>query len=325
MAEEYVYAVTRVHIHEQKLLNVGDFEHMLDTGSFSEALDVLEEKGWEVQASQGDVETIAEAESDRLWTFIQELVDDLSAFDVFRTVKDFHNLKAAIKLHYSGGAENSGRKYYMKHGITDIELIETSAKSHDFSRLPKDLSNAGKAAYEALAHTGNGQACDIEMDRAALLSVAKAGQDSKSHLLREYAQLTVDLANIKSAVRCCSMRKSRNFIDRVLADAGTLDIKRLAAAAENSISDISEYLKVGKYGKAAAELEKSLAAFERHCDNELMELIKPQKGNYFTLEPLAAYILARENEIKMVKLILSALENHLSSGVIRERLRDTYV
>ena len=325
MAEEYVYAVTRVHIHEQKLLNVKDFEQMINSGSISEALDFLEEKGWEVQNFQGDVDAIIEAENDRLWTFIRELVDDLSPFDVFCTIKDFHNLKAAIKLHYSGEIENTDRKYYLKHGIIDVGLIEASAKTRDFTKLPKSLSDAGKAAYEALTHTGNGQACDIEMDRAALLAVAKAGKDSKSALLQEYAELTVDLANIKSAVRCCRMRKSRDFTERVLADAGTLDTRRLAAAAETSIDDISEYLKGSKYGRAAAELEKSLAAFERYCDNELIGLIKPQKGNYFTIEPIAAYILARENEIKMVKLILSALENHLNSEMLHERLRDTYV
>ena len=325
MAEEYVYAVTRVHISEQKLLNTRDFEQMINAGSLQNALSFLEEKGWAVQESQGDVDTIIAAESDRLWSFIQELVDDLSPFDLFRTVKDFHNLKAAIKLNYSGEADDTGRNYYMKHGIIDIALIEASAKTHDFMKLPKILADAGKAAYEALSHTGNGQACDIEIDRAALLAVAKAGKDSKSELLQEYAELTVDLANIKSAVRCSRAGKNSDFISRVLAAAGTLNIKRLAAAAENSISDISEYLQGSKYGKATDELGKSLAAFERYCDNELIELIKPQKGNFFTIEPIAAYILARENEIKMVKLILSALENHLDSDVLQERLRDTYV
>lgn len=51
-------------------------------------------------------------------------------------------------------------------------------------------------------------------------------------------------------------------------------------------------------------MRESPSAFERYCDNQLIELIKPQKSNYFGLEPIAAYLLARENEIKTVRLIL---------------------
>ena len=325
MAEEYVYAVTRAHIQEQNMLNEKDLEQMINGGSLSVALHFLAEKGWSSPDSSGDVDALVEAESDKLWSFMQEIVGDLSPFDVFRTVKDFHNLKAAIKLHYSEGANHTNRKYYMKHGIVDIKLIETAAKIRDFSKLPTDLANVGNAAYEAISHTGNGQVCDIEIDRATLLSVAQAGKDNKSTLLQKYAEFTVDLANIKAAVRCCKMRKNREFINRVLVFAGTLDIERLISATERSLDDICECLKGSAYWDAIDELKKSFTAFERYCDNKLIWLIKPQKSNYFTLEPLAAYVLARENEIKMVKLILSALENNLSSDVLRERLRDTYV
>jgi V/A-type H+-transporting ATPase subunit C len=326
LAEEYVYAVTRVHIHEQKLLDRQELEHMINAGSVGEAVRFLTQKGWgSRELTQDDPDALIEFETNRLWSFMRELVEDLSVFDVFRTAKDFHNLKAAIKLAYSGLTGTEKPRHFMEHGAIDIEIIENAAKTHDFSALPQDMAKAGQAAYEALAHTRNGQACDVEIDYAALMAIDRAGKSSKSALMQRYAELTVDLANIKAAVRCCMMRKSREFIKRVIVLAGTLDAERLAAAAESSLDDICACLKGSAYEKAADELKKSLAAFERYCDDELIALIKPQRLNYFTIEPLAAYILARENEIKIVKLILSALQNHLSAGVLRERLRDTYV
>lgn len=57
----------------------------------------------------------------------------------------------------------------------------------------------------------------------------------------------------------------------------------------------------------------------------LTDKIKPQKWEPFSIGPLAAYIIARDNEIKAVRLILSAKLNALDSEAIKERLRDMYV
>ncbi|MEG1145790.1 MAG: V-type ATPase subunit, partial [Clostridium sp.] len=67
------------------------------------------------------------------------------------------------------------------------------------------------------------------------------------------------------------------------------------------------------------------SSFERWCDNLIMNRIKPQKYNSFTVSPLAAYILARENEIKCVRILLSGKLNNLPDNSLRERLREMYV
>ena len=58
---------------------------------------------------------------------------------------------------------------------------------------------------------------------------------------------------------------------------------------------------------------------------QLIETIKPQKYNPFTAGPLVAYILAKENEIKTVRIILTARLNGLEEEQIRERIREMYV
>ena len=326
MANAYVYAVTRVHFHEQRLLSVQDFERMLERGSAAEAQRYLSEKGWgSSELPAGDAGALADFELNRTWAFIGELVDDLSELDTLRVAADYHNLKAAIKLDFSGGGAPDSADYYVHHGTLDADVLERAAAAHDFSSLPEALAKAGQAAYEALAHTGNGQACDIEIDHAALLAVAEAGKKTKSAVLRRYAEQTVDTANIKAAVRCSRMGRDHAFMARVIAPAGTLDTAKLMAAAEAGPEDIYQYLAGTAYAEAVEALKHSLSAFERFCDNRLMASLRPQRLNYFTLEPLAAYLLARENEIRMVRLILSALENHFDSDTLRERLRETYV
>ena len=50
-----------------------------------------------------------------------------------------------------------------------------------------------------------------------------------------------------------------------------------------------------------------------------------EKYNSFSAGPILAYFLARENEIKTVRIILTGKLNNLSDDYIRERLRKMYV
>lgn len=301
-------------------------EQLISAGNVEDVFRLLADKGWGgPDVPPNDPEALLAAETEKTWNLIGELTGELDAFNVFRYANDFHNLKAAIKLVYSANDEKDTSRYFIDSGTVEIEKIKKAAEDHDFSRLPADMAQAGAQAYEALAHTGSGQACDMVIDRAALIAIDKAGKKADSDVLRRYAELTVDSANIKAAVRAAVMNRPLDFIERAVAPAGTLDTKALITAAASGLDSIYQYLENTAYFGAIDEIKTSLAAFERWCDNQMMEMIRPQRNNYFTIEPLAAFILARENEISMVRLILSAKINKLSNDVLRERLREMYV
>ena len=321
--EQYVYAVTRIHANENHLLSSQDLEQLIAAPNLVAAMRYLTDKGW----GTSDINTpdaLIAFESERTWALIDELVSGDAPFDVFRLANDYHNLKAAIKLVWTHN-ENEYDRCCLKHGSVSSELIMKAAKDNDFALLPKSLAQAAQKACEVLAHTQSGQMVDVIIDANALATISNAGKKSDSDLLSRYADLTVDVANIKSAVRCCFMGKGNDFAEQVIARAGSLNTERLIAAATTDMEAIYECLKGTPYAGAADALGLSMAAFERWCDNKLIDLIKPQRRNYFTIEPIAAYILGRENEIKMVRLILSAKQNGISHEILRERLRDTYV
>ena len=327
MAKElYTYAVTRVHAHEQNLLSRQDIEQLISAANAAECFRMLSDKGWGgPEVPENNPDALIAAEMEKTWSLVEELAGDISQFNVFKYANDFHNLKAAIKLAYSASTATDTDRYFQGHGTVPLEMIVKAADEHDFSLLPPALAKAGREAYEALAHTGNGQACDMAIDRVALVAIYKAGTSSQSELLGKYARLLVDSANIKAAVRCCLMKKPMEFVERAIAPAGTLDTKALAKAATEDLEAVYARLRYTDYEDAVETLQVSLAAFECWCDNQLIEMIKPQRFNYFTIEPIAAFILGRENEIRMVRLVLSAKINNLGAEALRERLRDMYV
>ena len=144
-------------------------------------------------------------------------------------------------------------------------------------------------------------------------------------MLELYAGLKVASADIKIAIRAVKTGKDKNFIKEALAPCDTLDTDKLAEAAGEGMDAIYDYLSLTKYSDAVSELKKSPSAFERWCDNLIIRNIRSEITHPYTIGPLAAYIIARENEVSTVRIVLSGLINDLPEESVRERAREMYV
>jgi V/A-type H+-transporting ATPase subunit C len=133
------------------------------------------------------------------------------------------------------------------------------------------------------------------------------------------------VADIKIALRCARVGKSLDFIRRALAECKTLNVNELARAAAGGEENLISFLSESMYKDAVPAIEESLSAFERWYDNRIMDSMRPQKYVTFSVGPLVAYVLARENEIKTVGIILSGKANQLPEESIRGRVREMYV
>lgn len=319
---DYIYAVARIRAKELLCFGSPAMEQLMACKTYEECLRMLNEKGWGNGSAGQTPESLLDGERNKTWEQLRELVEDMSVFDVFLYANDYHNLKAAIKENY---APSHGADIYSSNGTIDPAVFRQAADEHDFSVLPAGMRDAAEEAMSVLRETGDGQLCDIIIDKAALNAILQAGKASGDPLLAFYAEHTVATANIKTAVRCQKTGKSLDFIRRALAECDTLDVSLLAQTAVESFEAMIEYLGRTCYSGAAEALTQSASAFERWCDNQLIEKIRPQKYETSTIGPLAAWLLARENEIKTVRILLSGKRNGLSDDAIRERLREMYV
>jgi V/A-type H+-transporting ATPase subunit C len=321
MAEQYIYAVARVRSRELSLLSEAVIGQLCAASGEEDCLRILNEKGW----GNPDLpsEEMFREEQKKTWGFIRELVPDrMEIFDVFRLSADYHNLKAAVKESCIDGIHPG---IYLEDGTLDQAAVETALKESDYEALPKDMRQVAQEAKETLLQTRDGQLCDAIIDRAALEAIRKAGAASGEKLLKDYGELICATGDIKIAVRCARCGKDRSFLMKALAPCDSLDIELLADAATSGVDAICAYLDHTDYADAVDELKKSVAAFERWCDNRMIETIRPEIHNPFGIGPIAAYILARENEIRTVRIILAAKRNNLPEEMLRERVRVMYV
>ena len=317
---DYTYAVARVRALETTLLSAADIDRLIACQNERQCLQFLAEKGWGKTGQEPGV--ILARETEKTWEIIRELSVDMGVIEVLDYPNRFHNLKAAIKEACT--QETNASIFYKGSGIPPEELTRL-VKDRAFDKLPSNMAAAAAEAYEVMLHTRDGQFCDLIVDKACLEAIYQKGQTAEDPIIRAYAETTVAVADIKIAVRAQRTGKSIEFMQRAMAPCRSLNVDLLARAALSSFEAVREYLSGTEYAEGAEALGESASAFERWCDNRIIRLIQPQKYNAFSAGPLFAYILARENEIKTVRIILTGKQNNLPDGFIRERVREMYV
>lgn len=321
MARDFIFAIARIRSKENELLTQQNLDQLMNCHNTDECIKFLKDKGYG-NGTEYDSDEIIKNELNKLWSFMKELTSDISDFKIMLYTYDFHNLKVAVKSVIS---DISPDKFFIDRGIIDAKEIYNCVDKRQFYKLPDYMNDVAEEAFDILLKTNDSQLCDVILDSKNLEQILKTGEESKEPLIKYYGEFFVACANIKTAVRCCMMGKSSNFMKRAIVECKTLDKNKLIQNACKSIDDIYSYLLITDYKDAAAELKKSFSNFEKWCDNTLMIKIKQEKYNPFTFGAVIAYAMAKETEIKAVRIILSGKQNELDESVIRERLRDMYV
>lgn len=319
---KYTYAVARIRSLESSLFTASTMENLAACSSYQEGLRFLSERGWGGADGILDGEDILTRESEKTWETIRSLGVKEEEFGVLLWQKLFHNLKAAIKAVCTGGSEE--KVFFEDCRITGPQMTAI-IREKDFASLPQPMRHAAQEAYEAMLRHRDGQLCDIILDRAALAAIAGEGNTSKVPVVQQYAQTLVESADIKIAFRAARTGKKEEFLRRALVPCKGLDLEKLIDAAVSGETALAEYLEQTGRGEAARAFLQSGQVFEKWCDDQIIRAIQPQKQNPFSVGPLIAYVLARQNEIKTVRIILTGKQNGLSQEAIRERIRETYV
>ena len=320
---KYTYAVARIRALEVSLLTNAVIEQLLACKSAEQALQLLVEKGWgDLTAGTLDADEVLNKEEEKMWQTIREVAPDMHVFDVLSLPKLYHNLKAAIK-EVCTEVENKNI-FYDDCEIPGEEMFAL-VQNKEFDKLPGNMPAPAREAFDTLLHTRDGQLCDLIIDHATLEAMLEAGKKSGEKIIEEYAQTAVAIADIKIAVRSQKTGKNAEFMKKAMVNCSEINVDQLTQAALAGAEEIAQYLEGTSYREGADALRISPSAFERWCDNKMTDSMRSQKYESFSVGPLLAYLLARQNEIKTVRIILTGKQNEFPDEAIRERIREMYV
>lgn len=306
----YASAVAAVRAMENSLLTHSDIEQLIASKSKAEYNSLISAKGSE-QATLEDV-----------WDMLRAYAPNDRELEILLYKNDFHNLKAALKAVISG---KEPQHYFIRPTNLDLDKLVVAIKSKEYEDLPEYIRKTAQEAYELLTRTLDGQLSDSVIDTAALEAMQRAAYRHGGEFMRRYAEMTALYADIKTAYRCALMKKSKSFIETAVCGTSELDKDSLVRAALEGVDGLFAYLENTQYSDAAKLLRESPAKFEKLCDDEMIELAQTSRMTAFGTEPLAAYYLAKEAEIKNLRIISVCKESGTDRETITERMRKLYV
>lgn len=318
---DYAYAVARIRANESKLLSSAMLDEVVAAASYDKAVDVLRARDW-VRTDDTDVSALIAAQSEALWVLMRESVTDKNALAVLTALNDFYNVKAALKSMLTGV---NPKPYYVQPTLLDLDALTDAVSRHAFDKLEEPLATAAKQAYEAATRTESGQSADVIIDAATLRCLSKQARETDCELLGDILRFVCDSTNLKVALRCARTGKDLSFVESAVGPCHNIDRQSLCHAAVQGEAQLLQLLATGNYRAGAEALKQSTTAFEKWCDDSVIELCKGAKYEFFGFAPIAAYYFAKTTEIKTVRIVLSAKLAGVPNDIIRERVRDLYV
>ena len=212
---DYLFISTYLRSREKNLLTAARMERMIDAPTADEAGKVLQEIGYGEFSATSDRElgqALAQ-EREALFQDLYRYVPDKAVVDVFKVKYDYHNLKALLKAQAMG---IDGERLLLDAGRVPAASLERAVREGDFDSLPETLRKAAKEAHEVLGATGDPQLSDFVLDRAYYEEMLSSARSTRSDFLVRYVQVTIDAANLRSAVRTLRMKKGGDFLKKVL-------------------------------------------------------------------------------------------------------------
>lgn len=334
----YIYAIARVGVAQTRLLTSERINRIAETKSADEALKVLLEVGYgsnkEVQSAH-EYQQLIDEELRKAYDFIGEITPNEEVTDLFLAQFDFHNLKALVKNRMLGVDEDE--QLYMV-GSTPIEILKSAVIDRDYRPLPKHLAKTLETLDAKITGNFNPQAMDTLVDQAMyqyLFEVLESPEFSKNikniPFLLSYFETQCDFANVITMLRARSAKLTRDEFLALLMPEAKITKRELLEAYDQPLEGIARLVATGKAGEAIASgLEKyvetgSTSYLEKMRDDYLLGLVKKDKNAAEGIEPIVGYILAREQEAKAVRLLMTAKLNNIDNDVVLERLRELYV
>lgn len=171
---------------------------------------------------------------------------------------------------------------------------------------------------------------DYVVDQQAWQQVSERVARLNDPFFTDYMRLRVDLINAGLLMRTRQLRSDQRMLRIALLPGGRVEHEAWLGLYEEPIESISQFLeKSGWPALAAAALRYDerggAAGFSLCTDNLLIRSVRSARWSLSGPEIPLAYLIAREHEIKNVRIVVACLRNGISLSQARDLARDRYL
>ena len=330
MGNEYIYATARIRSQEKKLLKNEQFRIMTETKNMDDVYKILQDAGYGSETktfNSENYEEILKSAEKELFDEINELCKGNSVFKIFSYPMDYHNIKVLLKAEFLNTEKNS---LLLETASIPKSAIIKAVRERDKRDLTEYMAQALDESIDAHARTKDPQLIDLICDRYCCRDMLREAEKSGNTFVIGYVKLLFDTLNVKTYFRVRKMNQPWSYFSDMFIPGGNVDLNIFISGYEEDFKQQAERFApyeiydAVNYGGEAYEQTGAFTELEKICDNLLIRYIKGAKAVTFGIEALVAFLVAKQMEIKCIRILMTGKLSNMKSEVIEKRMRETY-
>jgi V/A-type H+-transporting ATPase subunit C len=212
----------------------------------------------------------------------------------------------------------------------DPDLLYHQIAEHRSDGLPEWVFQAALEAVRRYMIQYDMSAVDAWLDQIAWRRACSLAEQTGNRFLTGWLCRKIDLINLEMLLRTRTMRAGRELLGNALLTGGSVQVQHVLDLYGESKDAIVAFYARTPYASLAEqcqnyELKDQAARYGLLADNLLMAHVRSARWIISGPEVPLAWVLARQTEIKNVRIILTCLRNGLPKAQARDLMRDSYL
>ena len=329
--DQYAFPCAVIRSNERTLLGQTDLERVLDLEKVSQAMNVLGEFGYgdgKELANPRDFERVLRAELDRVYKLVFSIVPDKEEIELFLLPNDYHNAKVLLKSEFLGVDPTP---LLVDTGLIPADKMVQLVRERNYVFLSNEMKDALRSAEEIFSKGRDPQEIDIILDKACYKDMQNRAALTGNDFIIGYVRLLTDILNVNTFIRLREIGRPVEFFRKVFLPGGDIDERLFTASYEEGYQQLADKLapfgfrEVLASGAMLVQNESKYTLLEKLCDDMRMKYVKDARYVSFGIEPVCGFLIAKESEIKNLRMILTGMLAGTAKEVTKERLREAYV
>ncbi|MDD5458230.1 MAG: V-type ATPase subunit [Phycisphaerae bacterium] len=319
----YAFATAKVRALETVLLSKPVLHDMINAANFDQTVDVLSSTEYALgQGSRtiGDIEKMLLEKRTAVRKMFCDLMEDSGIVTLLKSRVDFSNLRLAVRREVTDKPIGLD---YSDDGNVPADEFEQVFESESYFKLPEHMQEAIEQAVLAYYQDKDIRRIDYAIDNVQALYAVREAEKLNNEFMAGLSKMQTDLTNIRTMLR---LKFAEMDIRDVFLEGGYIEIERFKAGIEAGFDTIPQIFFATPYhhivdsGTHYLAGEKSFLRLEQLCDEFIDGYLKSTNTIAAGPQPVIAYLLIKEKEIRDVRLVLTAKKNQLDNRVVLDRI-----
>jgi len=318
----YTFETARVRVYETAMLSRSVLQDMANCDGFAQAADLLSGTEYALPPGSGlaEAERVLRQRRTAVRELFAELMLDERVVELMRTRDDFANLRLAVRRVVTEKPLGSD---YSEDGNVSPEVFEQVFEEEDYELFPDYMQQAAEQAILAYYQNKDIRRIDHAIDAVQAAYNLRRAKKLGSLFLLGLFRIQIDLTNIRTMLRLMFTESEQR---NVFLGGGFIELERFIAGLDlgyealGALFFATPYHRVVDIGAGYLASNGSFLKVEQQCEEHLMGFLKTTLRITAGPQPIIAYLLVKENEIRTVRLILTAKRNFLDTRLILDRI-----